>query len=155
MKITEAIDMQGRLSLHLENRAGEVQTIAANNAIVLTGRELVANLFAGLLSGAKPISHIAIGIGNAAINADTDKKLTTEIFRKAFNKITPDNITTVNSRKQILVSADFGFDEAIGALTEAGIFNADKDGTMYNRVVFPQINKTKDFKLTLVWEILF
>ena len=154
MKITEAIDMKGRLTLHLENRLGEVQTIAADNAIVLTGRDLVVNLFAGL-SGAKFISHIAVGTGSTAINADTDSKLSTELFRKPLNKITAQNITTVNGRKQLTVSADFQFDEANGTLSEAGIFNAEKDGTMYNRVLFQPVSKTRDFKLTLVWEILF
>ena len=47
------------------------------------------------------------------------------------------------------------FGEANGALTEAGLFNAAAAGVMYNRVVFPPINKTADFKLTLIWEIIF
>ncbi len=154
MKITEAIDMKGRLSLHLENRAGEVQTMAADNAIVLSGRNLVANLFAGI-SGVKFISHIAVGTGTSPVDPEKDIALSKEILRKAFNKVTTQSITNVKGRTQVLVSADFGFDEANGSLTEAGIFNADKDGIMYNRVFFQPVNKTKEFKLTLVWEILF
>ena len=43
--------------------------------------------------------------------------------------------------------------EANGALTEAGLFT--EDNVMYNRVVFLPINKTSDFQLTLIWEIVF
>jgi hypothetical protein len=50
-------------------------------------------------------------------------------------------------------------DDSPHLLTEAGLFTsddpADATGVMYNRVVFPVISKTTDFKLTLIWEIIF
>jgi hypothetical protein len=38
------------------------------------------------------------------------------------------------------------------------LFTGERDSktaVMYNRVVFPVISKSADFKLTLIWEILF
>jgi hypothetical protein len=152
----ESIDMKGRLTIHLENEAGEiVQSLAADNAIVLTGRDLVAQLFTGI-SKPNPISHIAIGTGTTPVNDTTDKTLETEVFRKAIQPITLEHITTVGNRQRVFVSADITFKEAVDQLlTEAGIFNAAEGGLMYNRVVFPPLKKTDSMKLTLVWEILF
>jgi hypothetical protein len=157
MKLNDGIDMKGRLTLRLENRAGElVQEIAANNDIVLTGRELVAHLFANIK--VDPISHIAVGTdGTGAVAPKTDVKLAAEFFRKAINPIDATQISATGDRVHVMVTAELGLDEANAVLTEAAIFN-HKDlntGIMYNRVIFPPVTKTKDFKLTLVWEIMF
>jgi hypothetical protein len=55
----------------------------------------------------------------------------------------------------VTLSSTFGYDDANGALSEAGIFNADTGGVMYNRVVFPEISKTDKFTLSLIWKISF
>jgi len=55
----------------------------------------------------------------------------------------------------VTLSATFGYDDANGTLTEAGIFNEDNGGVMYNRVVFPDISKTDKFTLSLIWKISF
>lgn len=157
MKLNDAIDMKGRLTLRLENRAGDiVQEFAADNDIVLSGRQLVALMFAN--KGAAPISHIAVGTGTTPVAPTTDVKLAAEVFRKKINVITPaSDILPKGDRFSVIVSTELGLPEANGALTEAAIFNdpAANTGTMYNRVVFLPVNKTADFKLTLVWEILF
>jgi hypothetical protein len=143
MKLNDAIDMKGRLTLRLENRAGEiVEEIAADNAIVMSGRRLVANLFAKIEE--KPISHIAVGkvvSDTLKVNPD-EKKLGDEVLRKPIKPIVIDDSNTGGDNR---------------ALTEAAIFNDAtlNGGTMYNRVIFKPVNKTEDFKLTLVWEIIF
>lgn len=158
MKMNDAIDMKGRLTLRLQNATGDVvQEIAADNDIMLSGRDLVAKLFANI--PIVPISHIAVGTGTTVVNIN-QTALTAEIFRTPITTKTPGDVSDgANSRKKITVSADLGFAEANGALTEAAIFNnEDKlavSNVMYNRVVFQPVNKTADFKLTLVWEILF
>ena len=65
--------------------------------------------------------------------------------------------TTLSDGSDIIVtlSSTFGYDDANGTLTEAGIFNADNTGVMYNRVVFPEISKTDKFTLSLIWKISF
>lgn len=157
MKINEAIDMKGRLTLRLHDRQGAlVREMAADNDIVLTGRDLVAKLFANV--SIDPISHIAVGTGATAVDPATDKKLESELFRKAITPIDPaKDISPVDKKVRVIVSTELDFAEGNGALTEAAMFNSADSSTsvMYNRVVFPPVNKTADFKLTLVWEILF
>jgi hypothetical protein len=155
MKKTECLDMKGHLTLELHDRQNRpVSRLATSNHIVLSGRDLVAKQFIGIEAG--PISHIAVGTG-ATVVADADTALATELFRKAINPPDPAQhlTTTSDNRRKILVSAELDFAEGNGALTEAALFNAATGGVMYNRVVFPTVTKTSDFKLTLIWEIIF
>ena len=149
--------MKGRLSLWLHDRRGNlVFETAADNDIVLSGRDLVAKLFAKV--SIDPISHIAVGTGTTPVDPATDQKLESELFRKAIIPIDPaKDITPVDNKVRVIVSAELDFAEGNGAITEAAMFNGEDPGSsvMYNRVVFPPVNKTADFKLTLVWEILF
>ncbi len=157
MIIKEAFDMKGRLTLRLHDRRGElIRETAADNDIVMTGRDLVAKLFASV--PIDPISHIAVGTGTTAVDPAADQKLQSELFRKDITPIDPaKDIAPVSSKMRVIVSTELDFAEGNGALTEAAMFNGVDPGTsvMYNRVVFPPVNKTSDFKLTLVWEILF
>ena len=79
------------------------------------------------------------------------------MFRKDIIPIVPTEhlIDTEDGKKKVFISAELDFTEGNGALTEAGLFNSDTNGVMYNRVVFAPVNKTEDFKLVLVWEIVF
>lgn len=147
--------MKGRLRLLLFDRAGNpAGQFASDNDIVLTGRDLVAKQFTG--QKIDPISHLAVGISNDANEPTAKTSLDKEIFRKPINEVDPEaDIVEANGRMRVTITTDLDFLEGNGALTEAGLFNAEADGVMYNRVVFPAVNKTEDFKLTLVWEILF
>jgi YD repeat-containing protein len=156
MKLTESIDPKGRITLQMRDAQGAmVQEVAADNSIVLTGRDLVAKQFAG--QSIASVSHVAIGTGNAPTDPNVSSALGTELFRKAINPINPAlHIATTNdNKKKVTISCDLDFNEGNGALTEAGLFNAVTGGVMYNRVVFPPVNKTTDFKLTIIWEITF
>ncbi len=149
--------MKGRLTMRLHNREGAlVRELAADNDIVLTGRDLVAKLFANV--SIDPISHIAVGTGATAVDPATNQNLESELFRKEITPIDPaKDIAPVDKKVRVIVSTELDFAEGNGALTEAAMFNSADATTsvMYNRVVFPPVNKTSDFKLTLVWEILF
>ena len=156
MNVSEYIDMKGRLTLQKRNAANEIlEEIAANNNIVLRGRDLVAKLF--INEKIDPISHVAVGTGTDPVDPKNDTKLRSQLFCKPITPVNPaQNLTnTPDDRIKVTITAELNFDEANGALTEAGLFNALTNGVMYNRVVFPAINKTSDFKLTLIWEILF
>ena len=156
MKLSEDLDIKGRLTLQKRNADDEIfAEIAVNNSIVLTGRDLVAKLF--INEKITPISHVAVGTGATAVNSGNDTRLNNELFRKAIGKIDPTQnlTTTTQGRKKVTITVELDFGEANGALTEAGLFNANTGGVMYNRVVFPAINKTQEFKLTLIWEIIF
>jgi len=155
MKTTEAIDMKGRIALELYDRQGRMHyRQEANNSIVLSGRDLVAKQFLGISTD--PISHIAVGTGSDKV-APADIALGTELFRKQLKPVDASlHLTnTDDNRRKVLLSAELDFAEGNGPLTEAALFNADSAGVMYNRVVFPTVNKTGDFKLTLIWEIIF
>ncbi len=159
----ETIDLRGQLTLQSRDPNGSLITeVRANNSIVETGRELVAKLFMkGIKDTIKPVSHVAVGTGTNAVLV-SDLTLGREILRKPLNAIDPQrDLQTIETdsplgkvnRKKVILTADLEMDEANDALTEAALFT--EDNFMYNRVVFKPINKTPDFKLTLIWEILF
>jgi hypothetical protein len=155
MNLHEALDPRGRLTVcKTDTHNILIETIHVHNSIVLSGRDLIAKLF--VKEAIDPVSHMAVGTGAAPVQA-TDATLTNEVFRKPINLIDPSQhiITTDTQKRKVTITAELAFAEANAALTEAGLFNAAADGVMYNRVVFPPINKTTDFKLTLIWEILF
>ena len=157
MQPKETMDMKGRIFIELHDREGRlVQHLEADNMIVLEGRKLVANRFLGNQTAV--ISHLAVGTGSTPVS-DRDTALNSEIFRKALKPFDPQkDAAEVDGGKKykVLLSTELDFVEGNGTLTEAGLFNKDKPGgIMYNRVVFPVVTKTQDFKFTLVWEIIF
>jgi YD repeat-containing protein len=157
MKITESIEPKGQLTLQMWDAQGAlVNERTHNNSILLTGRDLVAKRFA-MPNLIDPISHVAVGTGTDATVPTVTEELTAEVFRKQVNNFVPaQHITTTgDDKKKVTFSCDLDFSEANAVLTEAGLFNAASNGTMYNRVVFPPVTKTNAFKLTLIWEITF
>jgi hypothetical protein len=156
VEVSKNLDMKGKLTVQKRDKSNEIlEEFSASNNIVLTGRDLVAKLF--INEGIAPISHVAVGTGKTEVDPKTDTNLNTELFRKAIKKIDPTQDLTITSdgKIQVKITVELDFNEANGSLTEAGLFNANTGGVMYNRAVFPAINKTNDFKLTLIWEILF
>lgn len=156
MKLTDVLDIRGRLTIQkrdLDDRL--IDTVAANNSIVKTGRELIAKLFFN--KDIQPISLIGVGTGQNSVmpeNNQLEKQLGSF---KAIKAVDPNDLAWVTidnvPRLRLTIAADLEPGECNGPLTEAGLFNQNK--VMYNRVVFPTINKSADFKLTLVWEIVF
>ena len=172
MKIADAMDMKGRLIIQRFNPDGEkIDEVKANNFIVYSGRDLVAKMF--LNQQIAPIRYLAVGTGSSPVNPITDTALQQEIFRKEVKTLDlsrdlsdTDEITVkvdsggtlIQKNRKVRLCVDLDFAEPANQpvpLTEAGLFNAAEGGIMYNRVVFPNITKTVDFKLTLVWEIIF
>lgn len=157
MPYQDQLDMKGRLTLKLQTLDGAiVEEKTIDNMIVNPGRRLVANLFSGQ-GGAKPIRSIAVGTNDTPTSPGQTNLFGT-VISKTISKIVVQEPN--NDRVNVQVSIDLGANEpTIPAgqtaveLKEAGIFN--EDGIMYNRVTFPVVSKTADFKLTLVWEIIF
>ena len=172
MKMVDTIDMKGQLSIQMTDRSGQIiHTSRNHNSIVYTGRDLVARLFLGLTEEVAPIRYLAVGTGGKSVDPFNDKALQVEVFRKALKPVEiAKDLTDIETstddgkltNRRIFLSTDLDFMEPKPPengqpyeLREAGLFNAAKGGVMYNRVVFTNIIKTKDFKLTLVWEIIF
>ncbi|MDZ8263317.1 hypothetical protein [Nostoc sp. ChiQUE01b] len=156
--MTDALDIKGNLVIQkISTNEQIIETIHAHNNIVTTGRYLVAQRF--IQTDVGTISYFAVGTGSSPVLPD-EIKLNQENFRKKLPDLNIRNlekITRQNREERIKLSikADLETGEANGALTEAALFTAEPNSIMYNRVVFESIEKTKDFKLTLVWEILF
>ena len=156
----ETMDMQGKLRLLVEDRQGRILVDRSHgNRIVRSGRELAAQLFAGV-EGTPPsrVSHMAVGSGADAAT-DDQAALLAERARNPVAAPVYTAIVDASGVKRIKVSlqAVFDFAEANGAvaLREAGIFTAAAAGTMYNRVVFDPVTKADTFKLTLIWDVVF
>jgi hypothetical protein len=161
----EQNDMHGALTLQLTDHAGQVvRQTRCQNRIVTSGRNLVAQLFAGQSGGVPPgkVTHMAVGTNNTP-PTDADATLKAERApRKVIANIDYSEITEGDGSNQVKrvrarLTAVFDFNDANGTdpLQEAGIFTADTAGVMYNRVVFDPVTKTNAFKLTLLWDIVF
>jgi hypothetical protein len=151
-------DMHGALTLRMTDRQGAVVHHARHaNHIVTSGRDLVARLFAAQVSGVPPtaVTHMALGT-DGADPTDADAALRAEIAPRKpvsveYSKITEGGVERVRAR----LTSVFDSGEANGPLREAGIFTAPSGGVMYNRVKFDTVTKTADFKLTLIWDVVF
>lgn len=159
----EKNNMHGALTLQLRDQDGKiVREQRCSNRIVTSGRELVAQLFAGKAKSGDTlpaaITHIAVGTGNTE-PADGDLILVAERSpRKPISKIDYSEITDSGvKRVRVRLTTIFGLNDVNGndPLQEAGIFNAETGGDLYNRVVFEPVTKTDSFKLTLLWDIVF
>jgi hypothetical protein len=159
--MNERLDMRGQVTLRLTDRDGNVVAERhRRNRIVRTGRQLVAQLFAGVSGGPPPtqVTHMAVGTG-AAAPADDQVGLATERApRKPIQETEFTDFDDGGTRRvRVSLRSVFDFGEANGPepLREAGIFTAATAGVMYNRVVFDAVTKTNAFQLTLLWEITF
>lgn len=163
MALTDHVDMQGFLTIQIHDLSQHLmEEVKVKNDIVTDGREIVAKQFAGI--EVDTISHLAVGTGGIKdddtkkdVNPTQDKALTTEVSRKEFSK-TPVVEQMGDGHWKVIVETTLEQDEANDEkLSEAGLFNGeDKNSSkMYNRVTFKPINKSKDFTLTLKWEIIF
>ncbi len=164
--MNESNDMKGRLTLRLSTPDGTVvQELRPHNRIVVSGRTLVAQLFAGVTGGQPPekVTHMAVG-SDATAAADSQTALLAERApRKPIAEVsyidfdeTVNNVTTRRVRATLKAVFDFADanDPAV-PLREAAIFTAAAGGVMYNRVVFEPVTKTNAFKLTLLWDVTF
>ena len=164
--IKENNEMHGALTVRLTDRQGQVvHHRKYKNHIVTSGRQLVAQLFAGQAGSvpATQVTHIAVGT-DATDPTDADTTLLAERDpRKPIENINYEEIDEGGvQRVRTSLTAVFDFDDANGTapfdtapLREAGLFTAEPGEVMYSRVVFEPVTKTDAFKLTLLWDIVF
>ena len=113
-----------------------------NNLVVTAGKNWVADR----MNNANTVmTHMALGTGtNAAAVGDTT--LQTEIDRNALTS------TTV-STNTVAYAATWAAGDGTGAITEAGLFDADSSGDMLARTVFSVVNKGASDSITITWTI--
>jgi hypothetical protein len=154
-------DLQGSVEIHLKNRVGRVlQTRKCHNLIVNSGRELVAKL----VTNQAGFSAIRVQLGSSGDPELPDQVSLITPLEGAIKDIENLLIELIeeapnNFRAKMSFSANFGENEGVGQIREAGIvFEEVSPGNtdvLYNRVTFDTINKTTDDELTLNWEIRF
>ena len=158
------MDLRGNVTIVVTDAEGRlVQRQDRPNRIVLAGRTLVAQHFAGV-QGTPPgkVTHLAVG-ANATPTADDQTALLAERApRRPITEVLYEPIQVVDgtttSRMRVRLKAVFDFADANDPgvpLREAGVFTAATAGVMYNRVVFAPVTKTDAFQLTLQWDITF
>jgi len=136
----------------------------AHNSIMDTGSQLVAGLFCGEvtefvkaagvgLADTTPDDHTLTGLADPVKDSEeVPVRALTHMAMGAASYVTFDPAT----RSAIVkLAATFAADQANGRLVEAGLFNSETGGTLYNRVIFEPINKSDTHELTLIWEITF
>lgn len=155
--LRDDLSIQGRLLVRKYNLAGDlVQEVDAHNDITLNGRYLVSKLFSKDNANVARVSKMAMGRSDTAFT-QADTTLGDKIFETPVKTPieTSEVLDPVTGRKRVLLRlyGELGEDDSNDVLKEAGLFT--DDNVMYNRVTFGAITKTKQFKLTLVWEITF
>lgn len=166
--------MRGQLVIHLYASDGRLlEERRSHNAVLKSGGELVARLFAGQLAGG--ITHMGVGTNDtpegdtfgttALANAAGADALTgdTEVA------ITPDQISVqppdeTTRTVKVRIRGTLPAAAAVGTIREASLMSrasapgapeAPAAAVLYNRVVFPPLTKGSDHDLTLFWEITF
>lgn len=158
MPIKEAHGLAGRLHIELRDPEGRiVERRSVDNLITLSGRQLLAGLFTGSLQA--PQLQIAVGgdstateIGNTALGNRLDA---------ASASLADISVTDYQGQQRVVARVTATL-PATGkpdsqTLQEAGIVAslAGKPDQLYNRVVFPLINRAGNLEMTLTWEVIF
>lgn len=145
MKEKSLLNARGDVSITVIHKDGSATAYRSHNLITNAGIDFLANSF-GTGTRLAQMTYIAVGTGtDAAANSDTALKA--EIKRKTAIVSYPTGSGVVT------VSAAFAAGEATGALTEAGILNAATGGTLFDRIVFPVINKGASDTVNFTFEI--
>jgi len=142
--IEEGMSIKGSITLLLAKPTGEVEVVHKDNIIVNGGFDFVADAIGNSASRPGVMGWIAVGTGSTAAAA-TQTALITEIKRNAAT------YAHTAGTKVFTFTASYPAGDATGALTEAGVFNAASAGAMFDRVVFPVVNKGVDDSLTAVF----
>ena len=161
--------MLGRLTLELHRVRPHRALVAsrrAQNTVMQTGAQLVAQLFAGT---GTPITHMGVGTSDAQPDLTTTIALmneavgeapplaggtTADISADAFTFETDEIRRLIRARVRAMLAPT----AAVGRIREAGLFSRPADGgddVLYNRVTFAPIDKGDDHELTMFWEVEF
>jgi hypothetical protein len=151
-------DIEGKLTIRKYNLDGElIAERVAHNSITKMGRKLVADLFKFNIvdnkeDKIKRISMIHLGKSGEAF--DPVQSALLDIVGE-IKIASADYVPAADDRVCLRIVGELGTEDCNGALKEAGLFTEDAPPIMYNRVTFDTITKSKEFKLTLIWELTF
>lgn len=137
--LNDGLKLTGKLTIALNDEI--VQEVP--NLVVTAGKEYVASRIKD--DSATAMSHMAIGTGSTAAAA-SQTALGSESARTGLTS------TTVSGADIVYVDT-FAAGTGTGAITEAGIFNANSGGTMLCRTVFSVVNKGASDAMTITWTV--
>ena len=122
------------------NTIKEKRTV--KNLVVATGKNFIVRKI--LDTEASKMTQMAIGTG-VTPQIGVDATLQTEVARLA--------LTEASLNNYITYTATFPAGTGVGAITEAGIFNASSAGIMLCRTTFAPVNKDVLDTLSITWTL--
>lgn len=131
--------IDGVMTIDVSRRDGTTEKIIKHNMIVNSGFDLICEAIGGTTQP-KSVSKIQVGSGTSDTTADM-----TALEAKIAEGEAVYSHTT--GTKVFSLSSHFAAGEATGAITEAGVFNAD--GVMLDRVTFKVANIDEDDEITV------
>lgn len=137
----EPMHLKGSFIAELRHADGTVEVRRKDNLILNVGFDFIADAMGAPSDRPAVMGYTAVGTGTTAVAA-TQTALVTELARKAAT------YTHTAGTKVFTFSTYFAAGEATGAITEAGICNAESAGIFLDRVTFAVINKAADDELT-------
>jgi hypothetical protein len=135
----------GEVKIQLLDAAGNVKAERkVKNLVVSAGKTYIA---ARMQGSAIPtvMGYMAIGTGTAT-PAVGNTTLGVEAGRVSLASFS-------SSSNQVTATATFPAGTGTGAITEAGIFNANSGGTMLCRTTFPVVNKAAGDSIAITWVV--
>ena len=131
--------IDGVMTMSVIHKDGTIDNIVKHNMIVNSGFDFICDVI-GNSTQPKPVSKIQVGSGTTA---------TTAAMTALNARIAEKTATYSHTRgtKVFSLSSHFAAGEATGAITEAGVFNAD--GVMLDRVTFKVANIDADDEITV------
>lgn len=157
--------MRATLRLELRDRAGTMlDERVARNTVLRTGGRIVADLFAG---AGTPITHMAVGTSDDEPDSVTVATLANDdgtgqpgLIGGTVTPIAAEDFTVEvdepRRRVVVRVRATLADAVAVGTVREASLMSRRAAGdVLYNRVVFPPVQKGGDHELSLFWEVEF
>lgn len=130
------------VTITITRHDGNVETVTLHNTVTTAGRNGAADQILAGPTLNKP-SHMAVGIGTPGSTA-----LGSELDRNAL-------VSKTRSANVVTMTATWGVGEAIGGLTEAGIFDAVGGGNMWCSASFAIVNKANADTVSISWTLTY
>ncbi len=147
--IQENLKLSGQLSAVLRDKTGAVKTErTVKNLVVSSGLIFILARMVGVSK--LPMTHMALGSGTTAAAAGQTALVTQLGAREALDGSTT---TSTGGRYSVNYTATFEAGDAVGPITEAGIFNASTSGDMLCRTTFNVVNKEQNDTMSITWTV--
>lgn len=141
---SDTFKLVGSLTAELHKADGSYEVVHKHNAILDVGFDFIADAIGNASARPAVMSYIAVGTSTTAVSVD-QTALQTQLMAKAAT------YAHTAGTKTFTFETIFNKGEATGALTEASVQNAETDGILIDRVVFPVINKGDDDTLKMTF----